>query len=294
MQCFAPVTAWKLDGGGLSFREVRDSREIQIRCGQCIGCRVFRAESWTVRLMHEAKFHDVSTFLTLTYADDKLPAGGSLHYPHVQKFIRATRQKLGKFRYFVCGEYGDATRRPHYHLIGFGLDFPDRVQSNSRFSKHALYRSAVLEKLWPHGFHTIGFISPQSARYVAQYSVKKVTGKRAQEHYEAVDPITGELVQLVPEFARMSLRPAIGKRWIETYGKEILTHDNIVLNGSFHAIPKYYNDQLLKMFPYEMEALQAKRALAALDRSSDNTRARLEVKAEVETAKHNFYRQRTI
>ena len=294
MQCFSPITAFKLRDGGLSFSEIKDSREIAIRCGQCIGCRVYRAESWTTRILHESKMHSVSTFVTLTYDDEHLPTHGTLHYPHVQKFIRAQRQKLGKFRFFVCGEYGDQTARPHYHAIFFGLDYPDRVRANPLAAKHAVYRSPCLAKLWPHGAHQIGFISPESARYVAQYSVKKVTGKRAASHYEKMDPVTGELVSVVPEFARMSLRPALGKTWLEKYGQEILTHDNIVLNGSFHGIPRYYNELLSQMFPIEMEALQAKRALNALDKSDDNSRVRLETKAIVANAKHDFYRKRNL
>ena len=294
MQCFSPITAFKLRDGGLSFSEIKDSREIAIRCGQCIGCRVYRAESWTTRILHEAKMHSCSIFLTLTYDDEHLPPGGSLHYPHVQKFFRAQRQKLGKFRFFVCGEYGDQTSRPHYHAILFGFDYPDRVQLNSSYAKRPVYKSAALAKLWPYGTHQIGFISPESARYVAQYSIKKVTGKRAQAHYERLDPVTGEISRLVPEFARMSLRPALGRPWLEKYGQEILTHDNIVLNGSFHGIPRYYNEKLLQMFPMEMEALQAKRALNALEKSDDNTRQRLETKAAVASAKHKFYSQRNL
>jgi hypothetical protein len=32
-----------------------------------------------------------------------------------------------KVRFFHCGEYGDLTRRPHYHALIFGYDFPDRI-----------------------------------------------------------------------------------------------------------------------------------------------------------------------
>jgi hypothetical protein len=45
------------------------------------------------------------------------------------KAILRLSEKLewgGKIRFFHCGEYGDKTRRPHYHALIFGYGFPDK------------------------------------------------------------------------------------------------------------------------------------------------------------------------
>lgn len=47
-----------------------------------------------------------------------------LNYEDVQVFLKRLRSKsdylnYGKFRFFCCGEYGETTLRPHYHLVLF-------------------------------------------------------------------------------------------------------------------------------------------------------------------------------
>lgn len=63
---------------------------------------------WAVRCVHEAKFHEKSMFITLTYDEKNVPEDYGLHHEHFQKFIRSFRKRTGeKLRYFMCGEYGE-------------------------------------------------------------------------------------------------------------------------------------------------------------------------------------------
>lgn len=296
MKCYHPVTVWKpLDGGMIAFREVKDSREIQIRCGQCIGCRLQRREFWTIRCYLESKMHSRSSFITLTYAEDKLPKYGSLNYRDFQLFMKRLRERLNvKVRFFMCGEYGDSFDRPHYHCLLFGVHFDDRVQSNSIFSKDPVFTSPTLSSVWTHGFHSIGEVSYESARYCAAYAVKKVTGDRADSHYMRVDPSSGECVWLEPEFARMSLRPGIGLPWLEKYWRDLYKtgHNAVIVNGVKKPIPRYFDSKMDEIVPLLMDEVEYSRYLLSLEHSADNTADRLAVQEAVTLAKIAFDKQR--
>lgn len=282
MQCFAPIQAWTTTDGGVVFVERGKNllKEVQIRCGQCIGCRVNRAQSWTVRCVHEAQMHASNSFLTLTYDDEHLPADGSLNYRHFQAFAKKLRRKAGPFRFYMCGEYGPQTLRPHYHALVFGLDFSsDRVRCNSVYASEPVYSSPTVADCWPHGFHSIGNVTPQSAGYCAQYALKKVTGDKADEHYTRVIQSTGEIVQVEPEFSRMSLRPGIGATWFAKYGSDVWNWDNVILDGRTFPVPQYYSRLIDEANPQRFEELQFERAKRAEEKIMDNTAERLHVKA---------------
>ena len=92
---------------------------------------------WALRCMHEAKLHDRNCFVTLTYDDLHLPPHGSLRYRDIQLFHKKLRRRVGAFRFFLCGEYGEQLGRPHYHACYFGMFPPDakRLRSLSQ-EKH--------------------------------------------------------------------------------------------------------------------------------------------------------------
>lgn len=295
MTCYRPVDAFRpLDGGAISFREIKNAREIKIKCGQCIGCRLERQEMWAVRCYAESKMHPVSSFVTLTYDDDHYPMHGSLNYRHFQLFMYRLRKKFGPVRFFMCGEYGEQLERPHYHALLFGLDFADKYVANSIRSTSVVYRSPTLERMWNHGFSSIGDVTFASARYCAAYTTKKVTGKMADDHYTRVDTRTGELVRVEPEFSRMSLKPGIGASWLEMYWKDLYSrgYDAVIINGRKTRIPRYFDKRMDTIRPLLMDEVEFDRALRGESHAEDRTRERLAVREAVEVARMSFDKQR--
>lgn len=295
MQCFSPITAWKTVDGGISFVERGGNllSEVKIRCGQCIGCRLNTANAWAVRCVHEAQMHDVNSFITLTYDDNNLPMHGSLCYRDFQLFLKRLRKKVGPVRFYMCGEYGENFDRPHYHSLLFGVDFDDKRQANSIYSKHTIYRSATLEKLWPHGHSSIGEVNLTTAQYCASYTLKKVYGKNQSEHYSRVDPYTGEINELVPEFSKMSLKPGIGASWLMKYAPDVFNWDNCVVNGTILPVPKYYDKVLTERFGKEFGEMEFER-LTKERNALEYTRERLAAKEAVCVARTNHYRERVL
>lgn len=291
MPCFKPIDAWKpLEGGAVHFSEKKNCREIKIPCGQCIGCRIGKRDAWAFRCYAESQLHVRNSFVTLTYDDAFLPQYGSLNYSDIQLFHKRMREKLGPFRFFLCGEYGDNTSRPHYHGLYFGLSFPDMVKCNSVYSKHDVYSSEILSGLWGKGFCSIGEVTFQSARYCATYTTKKVVGELADSHYSRVIPETGEIVKLEPEFARMSLKPGIGYEWLLKYAPEVLTHGAVHVGSKKVAVPRYYNEKLADL--REDDFLEMKARMESNVNYENNTRDRLVVREACAVAKQRFEKER--
>lgn len=216
-------------------------------CGKCIGCKLLHAQGWKIRCQHEASLHAANSFITLTYAPEHLPDYGTLEIKHWQLFAKMLRKHCGKFRFFMCGEYGSKnyTERPHYHSLIFGLDFSeDRIQRGTR-NGFALYTSPTLAKCWPHGHHEIGTLTSESASYTAQYTLKKQIENADLLHYPSrPDLHTGEL-KPVPPFVNMSRNPGLAHEWFSRYRDDVYPSDNVHLDGREYRPPKYY-DRLLK------------------------------------------------
>lgn len=265
---------------GITFKpEDSNGQTLELPCGQCIGCRLERSRQWAIRCVHEASFHDHNSFITLTYNDDHLPPDGSLSVEHWQKFMKRLRfhHRPKKFRYFHCGEYGSKLGRPHYHACLFGLDFDDK-QIFRQSEGATLYTSSKLDEIWGKGYTTVGDVTFESAAYVARYIMKKVTGEAAEDHYEKVDPITGEIHRIKPEYTTMSRRPGLGQGWIEKYMSDVYPSDEVVLlrNGKSFRMkpPKYYNGRFEIRDAEAMEAIRTKRKKLARQKE-DNSPERL-------------------
>jgi len=290
MSCYHPISAWQCTDGSIVFDERRKhdiSRSLNLPCGQCIGCRLERSRQWAMRCMHEAQLHQHNCFITLTYDDAHLPSDQSLHYKDFQLFLKRLRKKYTgvQIRYYMAGEYGENYGRPHFHACIFGHDFHDKKLWKRTSSGSLIYRSEDLETLWPFGYSSIGDVNFESAAYVARYIMKKQTGKHSEKHYQYTSLETGEIVQMKPEFNKMSLKPGIGYEWYKKYRSDVYPHDYVVVRGKKVKPPKFYDKKYKSDYPYEYDELIYKRETSAKLNFADNTPERLAVKKQVAEAK---------
>lgn len=259
MVCLRPLQAYRAPGGGVVFNPAKGFRDLPLKlaCGQCRWCRLERSRQWAVRCVHENSQHEKSCFVTLTYRPEDLPKDMSLDVRHWQLFAKRLRKGKGPFRFLHCGEYGDENLRPHYHALIFGHDFSEDREPFSKADGHWIYRSEELEKFWKLGFVTLGDVTWQSAQYVARYCLKKVNGEMAEKAYTRVDPESGEVFSVKPEYATRSR--GIGAGWYEKFKGDVYPHDQVVLNGKRFRPPKFYDKKLEDDDPKMFERIVARR-----------------------------------
>jgi hypothetical protein len=327
MPCYHPLKVWNLgerEGGKktISFKNPQDdSEELKIPCGHCIGCKKEKARQWAVRASHEASLYDDNAFITLTYNNEHLPQGqncdecaknslevfkaceGKYNYyticqRDVTLFLKRLRDKLGKFRYFGCTEYGDDGERPHAHILLFGLDFKDKqVLTRDKNTGGAKYFiSETLTDIWGKGYTLIAPVVYETAQYVAGYVYKKV-GKKYQQYanrifnyidyqtgeyriiylkpYDRINPITGNVYTVGDEKQFMSRRPGIARKWLEQNVGDLLHDGTIHINGQRHGSTKYYDRFMEKEYPKRFKELKAQRAAYAEEHQEEYTRERL-------------------
>lgn len=259
-RCYHP-SALDVERKALASGAKRKMDSIRVRCGSCIGCRQHHARAWALRLSHESQLNpSAAWFLTLTYDEENVPEYGSLEPDHLAPFIRRLRDdQPERLRYYLCGEYGGKTLRPHYHLALFGAHFPDRdpLRGNGPGS---VWTSRLLERAWPYGFSEFSALSYPACAYVAGYVNKKVRKKDFPDAYTRVDPATGETHDIVPEFARMSRRPGIARDWITRYWRDVYPRDYVVLHGRKWKPPRYYDKWIEENQPEVWEETYHKRA----------------------------------
>lgn len=252
---------------------------IPVPCGQCIGCRLAKSAEWALRCVHEASCHDKNCFLTLTYAPEHMPEGGTLVKRDFQLFMKRFRKQIypQKIRVYYCGEYGDKRGRPHYHALIFGYDFPDKILvRDSRRPRNAppIYHSPLLSDIWGLGLVAIGDVTYQSAGYVARYCLKKQTGKNKLTYYQKTND-SGEIIQLTPEFAQASNRDGIGAAWYKKYASDCFPSDYLVHEAKKCRVPRYY-ERLFEIDNSEKLAeIKSKRVLSAIRHADDLTPERL-------------------
>lgn len=290
MACFHPLTAYRLASGDVSFREIGDVHStLQLPCGQCIGCRVRRAQDWTIRVMHEASMHERSCVVGLTYGRDRLPPDGSLCHRDFQLFMKRLRFKFGPTRFFMCGEYGPRGGRPHYHAVLFGVDFrSDWVPAGKSSSGFVYYSSQALSDLWGLGRVSVQPLCRETAGYVAQYILKKRLGYDADDYYTTVDPDSGEIRKLKHEYSCMSRRPGIGGTAYARWRSDLFPNDFAVLDGKERPVPRSYSRLAKKDSEVDWDSIEHARQVRGRASWPDSTPERLAVRERVALARANL------
>ncbi|AXH74005.1 MAG: replication initiator protein [Microviridae sp.] len=248
MHCIRPIKVSQTFDGTLTYKQKSAIPGLvgwQLPCRKCLPCRLKIGREKAIRAYHESKMHEDNIFLTLTYNDDHCPP--RLLYEHWQTFIKDLRDRVGyspdvRISTMVTGEYGDKSKRPHWHALIFNFrphDQPVKPFRETDFGP--VYRSPFLQELWGMGNTEYGSVTMDSASYVGRYAAKKLSHGNDQDHdYHPIH--------------KTSSKNALGKSWIEKYWKQTLNHGYVTLpNGAKASIPRYYLDWAKKNRPSAYE-----------------------------------------
>lgn len=246
MQCINPLSASYDHEGKITFSKKEASNQFvgfKLPCGKCLACRLNKARDKAIRAVHEAKMHEQNIFLTLTYNDENLKSP-KLDYRDFELFMKRLREHESRnslesdyISFMVTGEYGDRTKRPHWHALLFNYSPDDGKLKYTTDLDHEVFTSEKLRRIWKKGNIEYGSVTMESAGYVARYAAKKLSHGRDGSHdYEPIH--------------NTSKKRAIGRSWIEKYYQHTFDNGFVVLpNGQTAQIPRYYVDWVKKNKP---------------------------------------------
>ena len=238
-----------------------------IPCGKCWACRLNYSAEWATRIMLESKKNDHNYFITLTYDDEHVPKnkhGFQVLVPNdTSAFIKSLRKPFERkgikgIKYFLAGEYGPTTRRPHYHMILMHcpLDINQFYDTHidSQFKEH--WKSPEIEKHWGKGMVDICAAEWSTAAYVARYCTKKIFDNT--EEYKKRD--------MQPEFVRMS--KGIGMDYFYENAESIYDTDEVVMktirgNTGSYKPPKAFDRKFKEQNEERWKEVQRNRLKAS-------------------------------
>ena len=255
-------------------KELDLNEHILIPCGHCIGCRLDYSRSWADRMMLELETAKKGLFITLTYNNENAhwsqfdeygyPVYATLDKRDCQLFMKRLRKRFSdlSIRFYLAGEYGENTFRPHYHAILFGIglcDIPDLEQHGVNELGQKYFISNMLSEIWSCGFVLVSDVSWKTCAYVARYVTKKMSGPFSIDY---------AVRNVIPEFSLMSRKPGIGRQYLEDH-PDCLDYQEINLSAPDGAlkirIPKYYLRQLEKVDKERYKSIMKIRKDAAED-----------------------------
>lgn len=246
----------------------------EIPCGVCLGCRLDKAGDWANRLLMEIKTQPNNNwFITITYNEEHYPI--SLSKRDIQLFLKRIRKKQ-KFRYFLAGEYGSKTLRPHYHMILLGYDVGETKQWDNQQSE-----LLELEKVWGKGRILGTEANAATIAYTTAYTTKKAY---------TVDKEWPKMLE--KPFILMSRKPGLGYNYIKTRLETISEEGKIYVNGA-RKLPRYAKKLIEKQKPELLERInEAAKATADQKALNDISQYNTDYKTDINQKKEDNIKSR--
>lgn len=229
MKCLSPISIPRPNGQGAKDR-------ILVPCSKCVSCIEAKRSHWTIRLKEELKVSTSALFLTLTYNDENIVVNdndqGVLLKRDIQLFLKRLRRKFDyakkkyKIRYFVIGEYGTQTQRPHYHMILFNVP---------------LHQEGYIVASWEKGWIHFGTVEMASIHYCTGYLLQ----------------INEDIENRPKAFALMS--KGLGKNYLNRMGdyhSETQNFQYTFFDGVKQPLPRYYKDKIFSSADKERNNLK--------------------------------------
>lgn len=327
-----------------------------IKCRKCIECKTDYASEWSIRCAHEFQIRKVASFITLTidsakaslFNDEKnlrtyckrcVKGNRYIKYPidytlckgmlldELKRMRDNLYKRYGvKIRYFGCGEYGSNNDRPHYHIIIFGYNFPDKKQIDISKKGVPIFHSLELQEFWKYGLATVQDVNHKACMYTAKYCLKKIhytDDISIQEQYYGREqeflvmskgscqanrcPYIDEIIKNCKGIKSLRdlnnpyckfcqyTRGGIGYEWFLKYGSDVLKVGHITLEGVKYPIPKYYLS-LLKLTDeskYDIYKIKVLNRIDEMEKNNpqDRSQERLDVKKKIQREKLKRYQR---
>lgn len=142
--------------------------------------------------------------------------------------VSQIKSEVPRIKYFISGEYGTETFRPHYHAIIFNLPFMylDKIHE-------------FISSSWQKGYVNVGTVSAGSIMYCTKYLLME----------SIID-----MDLLVKPFLLVSTRPAIGIDYIEkcsSFNINNMANYAVKDGGVKVSLPRYYKDKIFSKYDKE-------------------------------------------
>lgn len=234
MKCFSPIILKRNrpDMAGFFTNSVP--------CGVCIACKKRKAGEWIFRLTKELECSYSACFVTLTYNDDNLVYAGdyaTLVHRDIDLYLKRLRKaingsKASGLKYYLVGEYGPNTHRPHYHAIMFNV--PSRITKLVWSDRRKIQYPLTMQSIWQKGHVHVGEVTPASIAYCAGYTQQVKNGFTFDG-----DPRLPEKQWMSKGIGIGFLTPAM-RAYLKAQKEPFL----IVEGGRRIAMPRYYKDKV--------------------------------------------------